>query len=179
MTWPKYGTEFVPQCADADLSDAAFRTHVEAIAYLYQVENPSLEIRKSRMRNVAHSEDWQNGIAELVVKGLWSESADAYQVVHHADVIRQSLVAQQKARETSKRTSARHRSKARQGADVSANEGPDVTRHVTDHADRQTDIQTALEGERSRSAKTDDEWGSFFPRGGSNANHRQADPWAS
>ena len=62
-------------------------------------------------------------------------------VVHHADVIRQSLAAQQKARETSKKTSANYRAKAKDSTDVT----DDVTRHVTPNTDRQT---SSLEKEK-------------------------------
>ena len=131
-----------PAGPDAELSDAAYRTHDEAIGYLHQVEKMSCEIRKGRMRNVAHSENWEPSVAELVAKGFWEETANGYRVVHHADVIRQSLAAQQKSRETSKKTSARHRANQKRESvdnDISASLTGDVTRHVQRHADRQTD----------------------------------------
>jgi hypothetical protein len=73
-------------------------------------------------------------VAELVKVGFWRDVGDAYVIVHHADVIRQSLAAQLKAREISKKTSAKYRAKDKDSADVTH----DVTRHVTPNADRQT-----------------------------------------
>jgi hypothetical protein len=38
VTWVKLGDEFFDQCADAGLSDAAVRTHAEAVAWLYRLD---------------------------------------------------------------------------------------------------------------------------------------------
>jgi hypothetical protein len=78
-------------------------------------------------------------------------------IVHHADVIRQSLAAQLKAREISKKTSAKYRAKDKDSADVTH----DVTRHVTPNADRQTDKQPREEG----SSEEQIDWvtGEVFP----------------
>ena len=73
-----------------DLSSDAVRTHAEGIAYLYQVESRSLEIRRHRLRAVVFSQDWESAVAELVAKRFWKETPAALSVVHHADVIRQS-----------------------------------------------------------------------------------------
>ena len=53
MTWQKLGTEFPDDCAEANLSDAAFRTHVEAIGYLYGQENFECTVKKSTVRRWA------------------------------------------------------------------------------------------------------------------------------
>jgi hypothetical protein len=44
VTWVKLGDEFFDDCADAGLSDAAVRTHAEAIGFLYRLESKGLEI---------------------------------------------------------------------------------------------------------------------------------------
>ncbi len=38
MTWAKFGTEFPDECAHQGMSDAAYRTHSEALIYLHRVE---------------------------------------------------------------------------------------------------------------------------------------------
>jgi len=141
MTWYKHGTEFPDDCAEAVLSDAAFRTHVEAINYIYRQENFDLTVKKSTMRRWAGSDQAEQATSELVAKGMWTDGKTEWTVVHHADVIRQSLAAQQTARETSKKTSAKYRAKAKDSTDVT----DDVTRHVTPNTDRQT---SSLEKEK-------------------------------
>lgn len=135
MTWTKFGSEFFPECLHHGLPDAAVRTHAEAISYLYEVEEMSCLIPKRLVRTFAGSENFQEAIEALLSIEWWAEVGPDYEVKHHADVIRQSLAAQRKQRETSKKTSAKYRSKKGSQGDV---EGPEVTRHVTPNADRQT-----------------------------------------
>ena len=63
----------------------------------------------------------------------------SWELIHHADVIRQSLAAQQKQRVRTKKSSATYRAnhKAEQGEEVTGH----VTADVTHDADRQTDKQ--------------------------------------
>jgi hypothetical protein len=136
--WPKYGTEFFPQCAEADLSSDAVRTHAEGIAYLYQVESRSLEIRRHRLRAVVFCADWEAAVAELVAKKFWKESPAGYRVVHHADVIRQSMAAQWNKRERDKKAQREKRARDKKaGVHVSA----DISAYVIPDTDRQTDRQ--------------------------------------
>lgn len=103
MTWQKTGVEFWDDCAQADLSDAAVRTHSEAIGWLYRVESDDMRIRKELVPRFVGSKNWQTAIAELVSKEFWQEDTTSYIVVHHADVIRASIAAQRKKRERDKR----------------------------------------------------------------------------
>jgi hypothetical protein len=132
MTWMKFGTEFGDDCAEANLSDAAFRTHVEAIGYVYGQENLGLTVKKSTRRRWAGSDRWEQAVGELVAKGMWADGETEWTVVHHADVIRQSIVARQKKREDDKVRARKKRGFV--GSDV----GSDVAATQTD---RQADKQ--------------------------------------
>lgn len=139
MTWAKTGTEFPDDCANVGLSDAAYRTHHEAISWLYMVERTDMLVPKRLAGRVMFSDHSKQAVSELLAHGFWSDEGDAWRIEHHADVVKASIVTQQKKRETSKRTSQRYRqSKSTESADVT----PDVTRH----ADRQTDKQASTEG---------------------------------
>jgi hypothetical protein len=163
MTWPKFGSEFPAQCAEADLSDAAVRTHVEAICYLYEVESKSLEIRKLRMRTIALSPDWEAAIVELLAKGFWLETTAGYRVVHHADVVRQSLAAQQNKRERDKKSQQNKRARDKQDDHVSA----DVSDDVIPDTGRQTDKQTdAYREGSSRGGEAANEYDKVFLKSG-------------
>ena len=132
MTWTKLGAEFGDECFKADLSDAAFRTHAEAINWIYRVEQDSLRIPERQLRHFAGSDDYQKAVAELLDARFWRERADGYELVHHADVVRQSLAAQRAKRESDKARQRRHRAKsAKAGPDVTRDVTPDVTADVT------------------------------------------------
>jgi hypothetical protein len=73
MTWQKKGTEFGDDCAEAGLSDAAYRTHDEAIGYIYGQENFALTVKKSTMRRWSGSDRAEQAATELVAKGFWKE----------------------------------------------------------------------------------------------------------
>lgn len=135
MTWTKFGSEFFPECLHHGLTDAATRTHAEAIAYIYEVEEMSCTVPKRVVRTFAGSEQFGDGIEVLLSLEWWADRGDRWEVIHHADVIRQSLAAQQKQRATSKKTSARYREKK---ATDDTDGTSEVTRHVTPNADRQT-----------------------------------------
>lgn len=149
MTWTKFGSEFFDDCANHGLSDAALRTHSEAIGWLYNVESQDLTINKHLVRRFAGSENYESGITDLLAVGFWRTNGDKYQVVHHADVIRQSLAAQHKKRERDKKASRDYRK--RHGLSVSDDVSADVGNDVSDDADRQTDKQ--LERDTRASAK--------------------------
>jgi hypothetical protein len=133
VTYANKGTEFPDDCARAGLSDAAYRTHDEAIVWLYRVEETSLRIPKHLVRRFAGSDDFETAIKELVEIGFWRDRGDAWQVVHHSDVIRQRLAAQMAKRARDRRAQRNHRKRnkkpdARAGvsADISADVIPDA-----------------------------------------------------
>lgn len=132
MTWAKYGAEFWDDCANAELSDAAARTHAEAIGWVSRIERTDLHIPKHLMRRFAGSPQWDVGVHDLVAAGFWQDSGDAYVVVHHADVIRASIAAQRRKRERDKRSQHQWRKR---------NTDPDVSGDVSAYADSQTDSQ--------------------------------------
>lgn len=138
MTWTKLGAEFSDECAEANLSDAAFRTHVEAIQYLYGIESADMRIQKHLMRRWAGSRDYLAGAAELAGIGWWSDAGDAYIVGHHAAVVRQSLAAQQTKRDRDRD----HKRAVRKGKSptvASAVASDNVSDGATAQTDRQTD----------------------------------------
>jgi len=118
VTWTKLGAEFNAECALHGLSDAAYRTHSEAIGWLYEVEDTSCKIPKRLFRRFAGSEDAEAAVGELTGIGFWKDAGAVWVVVHHAGVVRQSIVAQQDKRSRDAKAQRRHRRKV--SADVSA-----------------------------------------------------------
>ena len=139
MTWRKTGAEFDDECAAVDLSDAAYRTHMEAIGYVYKMKDHDCKVPKSSLRRFATSKNAEQAIAELVAVGFWVDRGPHYVVAHHGDVIADSLDAQQAKRDRDRKAQQAHRDRlakrqATQGvsADVIAD---------TRQTDRQTDKQ--------------------------------------
>ncbi len=151
MTWTKKGCEFGDECARAGLSDAAYRVHDEAIGWLYTVEATDCRIPKHLVRRFAGSPDWEQAIKELVeVHRFWRDRGDCWEVVHHGDVIRQSIGAQRalKARNKVAQAAWRQRQKAAPGGPgVSAYESDDPNAYVTDLSDRQPTTRRRAPGE--------------------------------
>lgn len=149
MTWSKYGVEFWDDLANAGLSDAAARTHGEAIGWLYRIERDDLRIPKRLVPRFASSPEHATGIKELITAGFWADEGDAYVVTHHAEVVRQSIAAQVIHRETERE---RQRRKRRTRAEsVTPNVGTNVGETQTD---RQTNKQ-ALDGGTNQQARED------------------------
>jgi hypothetical protein len=154
MTWAKYGVEFFDQCADFGLTDAAVRTHTEALHYLYRLEDMEMRIAKHLLRRFAGSPDWEQAAKDLVACGFWRDEGDAYVVEHHGDVFRQSLFVQLKHRGDERERQRRKRAKEERDVatnnhpNVGPNDHPNVTPTQTD---RHTDLQTP-----STDARTND-----------------------
>lgn len=136
MTWTKLGVEFFDDCANAGLTDAAARTHAEAIGWLYRIERSDLRIPKHLVRRFAGSDQADTAAKDLVALGFWSDDGDAYVVEHHAEVIRQSMAAQLAHRE---RERIRQQKKRSVGSKVGTNVAATQT-------DRQT--SSALDGDQ-------------------------------
>lgn len=137
MTWRKTGSEFDDECADINLSDAAYRTHQEAIGFVYRIESDACTFAKSAVRRFATSDHSTTAIKELLDHGFWKDRDDRYEVVHHADVIRESLHAQAAKRDrdrAAQQRSRERRSKYQDPPPVSADVSAD-----TRQTDRQTD----------------------------------------
>lgn len=120
MTWVKTGTEFPDDAADAGLSDAAYRTHHEALTWLYRVERDDMRVPKHLVRRFAGSSDYGPATEELVATGFWSDDGTSWVVEHHAEVLRQSLAAQVKHRAQERERQARKRAAAAAKADRDA-----------------------------------------------------------
>ncbi|MCX2747170.1 hypothetical protein OOZ51_04990 [Arthrobacter sp. MI7-26] len=83
MTWLKLGEEFTVEVGNLDLSDAAFRTHVEGLAFATDRENDGL-FAEREIRRFAESPNAGEAAQELVDKGLWQRRADGkLQIIHH------------------------------------------------------------------------------------------------
>lgn len=73
MTWSKFGEEFGD--AARELSDAAFRTHVEAIMWSNR-RLQDLIIKRPDVRRFAETADPGTAIAELVESGWWQDCGE-------------------------------------------------------------------------------------------------------
>lgn len=83
MTWLKLGEEFTKEAARAGLSDAAFRTHVEGLAYAVDRETDGTLDRRD-VRRFAETADPGAAVAELLAAGLWLRTGpDDLRIVHH------------------------------------------------------------------------------------------------
>ncbi|WP_426734918.1 hypothetical protein [Glutamicibacter sp. 2E12] len=83
MTWLKLGEEFTKEAARAGLSDAAFRTHVEGLAYAVDRETDGILDRRD-VRRFAETEDPGAAVAELLAADLWIRTGpDELRIVHH------------------------------------------------------------------------------------------------
>jgi hypothetical protein len=134
LTWTKHGDEFCDQLARADLTDAAFRTHVEAIAWIYRVEALDLRIPKRLVRRIATSDDYETAVKELAAVRFWRDRGEHWEVLHHGEVIRQSIQ-QQRAKKARDLRAKRAERRRKVSVDVSA----DSSAAVTGDTDRQTD----------------------------------------
>jgi hypothetical protein len=84
MTWLKLSDDFVDDCAAVDLSDAAFRTHVQGLSW----SNRRLtngQISALALRRLADTRDPNVAVQELVNVGFWVKVEDGWQIVHHME----------------------------------------------------------------------------------------------
>lgn len=83
MTWVKISDDFADQCAD--LSDPAFRTHVEALVWTMRRETGG-HISKREAHKLAETEHIEVALHELVATGWWSAVGEDYRINHHMDL---------------------------------------------------------------------------------------------
>lgn len=145
MTWVKTGTEFPDDALDVELSDAAYRTHHEAVTWLYKVERGDCYLSAAALRRFAGSPHAELAVTELVNHGWWRIHQQGYEVVHHGDTIRSSIAAQQKKRAYDKQLQAKKRASA--SAHVGNDIGNDVSGESRNDANNQSNKQAALEDE--------------------------------
>lgn len=125
MTWTKLGSEYSDELAAAGLSDSAYRTHTEAIGWCYHLEDTRLRIPKHLVRRFAGSDCYEAAAKELADAGYWRDLGDAWEIRHHADVIRQSILAQRQKRDRDKRAQAARRKRVSAAPDVSGDVSAD------------------------------------------------------
>lgn len=73
-----------------------------------------------------------------MAKKFWAETADAYRIVHHAKVIRDSMRAQDLYRQRNRKAQTAHRSKAKKRSKVS----DDVSAYVSDDPEQIRTVST-------------------------------------
>lgn len=82
MTWTKLSDDFADQCRD--LSDAAFRTHVEGLLWTMRRETGGW-LDERDIRRFAETFEPDDAVKELVAHGWWSEEDHGYRIVHHME----------------------------------------------------------------------------------------------
>ena len=139
MTWTKLPTSYSDDLASAGLTDAAYRTHTEAIQWLYHCEIRTGRIPKHIVRRFASSPDYEQAIKDLLALGYWADDVDTYTLIQHAAVIAESLEAQESRKASNKRAQQAYRDKRKP---VSADDDADVSADVgtRGHADVSADV---------------------------------------
>lgn len=82
MTWTKLGDEFATECRD--LSDAAFRTHVEGLNWAMKRETGG-HVDARDVKRFAESPHADMAVDELVATGWWSIDGQGYRINHHME----------------------------------------------------------------------------------------------
>jgi len=140
MTWTRTGAEFPDDAYSDELSDAAYRTHHEAITYLFKLERTGCFIRVDEVRRFAGSPLADMAVTELVNLGWWRVKQQGYEVVKHSDVIRSGITAQVKKREANKRNQQAWRKR-----NVSDDNSADISAYAVSQSDRQAGSEERAE----------------------------------
>lgn len=82
MMWTKLGDEAPDEYAD--LSDAAFRVHVEALCWSNR-RLLDLRIPKRDLRRFAFSDEAEQAVKELVECSFWIDDGDAWHLAHRPE----------------------------------------------------------------------------------------------
>lgn len=82
MTWTKLSDDYGDECRD--LSDAAFRTHTEALIWAMRRETGGY-IEARDVRRFAESPHADAAVDELVAVGWWSIERQGYRIRHHME----------------------------------------------------------------------------------------------
>lgn len=105
--WLKLSDDYHDQCAD--LSDAAYRTHTEALGWVMRRETGGY-ITDRDIRRFGESECAQMAVKELIRLGFWKSVDDGYQILHHMEHQIEPEVIQKRRENTAQRVK-RHRRK--------------------------------------------------------------------
>lgn len=84
MTWTKIDENFPEDCARVQLSDAAVRTHLEALVWSMRRENGG-RLRTRDLDRLADTEHPKDAADELVSAGFWTQLPGGWQVEHQMD----------------------------------------------------------------------------------------------
>jgi hypothetical protein len=156
VTWAKFGAEYFDQCAEAGLTSDAFRVHTEAIGWLYRINRDNvkdLSIPDRSIRKFANVDEYDAAVAQLVRVGFWRDEGTHFVLVHHADVVKSSLVAQRAKldRDRKAQQNRRARPNLKPGEGVSADVSADVVAGVSGDADSQSASTSTTGKSESRS----------------------------
>lgn len=136
MTWTKLSDDFADQCVD--LTDASFRTHVEALIWTMRRETGGF-ITPRELKRLAESPHYEMAVTELLATGWWSIDGQGYRINHHMEHQPEpDLIAKRRA-DTAQRVKKHRRKKAGLEAEPPAPltaSRPDPTRPVPGNASR-------------------------------------------
>lgn len=133
MTWTKLSDDFGVDCRD--LSDAAFRTHIEGLIWTMHRESGGY-IDSRDVKRFAESPHADMAVAELVACGWWSIEGQGYRINHHMEHQPEpDLIAKRRA-DTYERVKKHRRKKAGldQGPSPVSASRPDPSRPVPGNA---------------------------------------------
>lgn len=82
MTWLKLSDSFAEECEE--LSDRAFRLHVDGLCFAMSRETGG-QISRKQFRRIAACKSPQKAAEELVDRGFWSTTSEGWQIKHHMD----------------------------------------------------------------------------------------------
>jgi hypothetical protein len=130
VTWTKISDDFAEQCAD--LSDAAFRTHVEGLIWSMKRETGGM-IPMGDVKRFAESEHRHEAVAELVQLGYWTQLDNGYRIEHHMEhQVEPEVIAARRVNNAERQRRARRKAA---GLDISPSRR-DVTRDKARDATR-------------------------------------------
>jgi hypothetical protein len=82
MTWLKLSDDFADECARVNLSDAAFRLHVEGLGWVMRRETGG-SITQTDLRRFAETVDVRGAVQELCDVGFWTATSRGFVLNHH------------------------------------------------------------------------------------------------
>ncbi|MGH3779588.1 MAG: hypothetical protein ACRDRO_02880 [Pseudonocardiaceae bacterium] len=132
MTWTKLGDEFSDETVD--LTDAAFRVHVEALVWSNR-KLADLVIPKKLLPRITATDDPYTAAEELVAAGWWQDCGQTYYAgCRFADWQMDRAVIDHRREQQAERM-RRHRLH-KSGDHSMCTDKCEVTRHATSHATR-------------------------------------------
>lgn len=158
--WLKLSDDFGVDCARVGLSDAAFRTHTEALLWIMSRENgPMIDSRD--LRRFAETAEPARAVAELVEAGYWEPVGDRWHVLHQMKHQPEPDLIAKRREDTAERKRRQRRKQARLD-DVPT--GPAVPSRVTSVVtERETRVGAGRDGKTikpalSKSDSAIEEW---------------------